>query len=115
MDISIDAITLIGSKVKRLLNATRQISNTNKEAIASDHLDFAPLFILSDVLTNTAVTGSPPIIPDQILAIAFQKISLSLENDDFVIFSAAFPEIIVSRIVITATITDVFITSNAST
>lgn len=114
IDISIAAITLIGSKVKRLLNARRQMSNTNNEAIPSDHLDLAPLCILSEVLTNTAVTGSPPIIPDQILAIAFQKISLSLENDDFVIFSAAFPEIMVSKIVITATIIEVFITSNAS-
>lgn len=105
---------LIGSITKRLLNIKKQIIKTEIAAIAWDRLDVAQLLILSDVLTNTAVTGSPPMIQDQILAIAFHSISLSLENHFFVIFSAAFHEMIVSKTVIIATTSDVLMTAKKS-
>ena len=102
---------LIGNKVNRLLNTIRQIISTDIAAIHCDRFDVAPLFILREVLTKTPVTGSPPIIHDQIFASAFPKISLSFEKFSLVIFSAAFPEMIVSKIVIIAIISDVFISS----
>ncbi|MEI6118164.1 MAG: hypothetical protein WCP92_02725 [bacterium] len=111
IDISIAAMILIGNSVNKLLNTIKQMIHTDIAAIACDRLDFAPLLILSDVLTNTQVTGSPPIIHDQIFAKAFQKISLSLENVFLVIFSAALPEIIVSNIVIIAMMSDVLMSS----
>lgn len=111
IEINMAAMILIGSKVNMLLKINKQISKTHNQAIACDHLDFHQLAILSDVLTKTAVTGSHHMSPDHILAIAFPKISLSFEKGTLVSFSAALPEIIVSKIVITATIIEVLMIS----
>ena len=109
IEINIAAIILIGKSVNHLLNKSSEITRTLIAAIPCDRFDVAQLLMLSAVLTSTAVAGNPPISPDPMFAIAFPRISLSLLNQTFVIFSPIFPEIIVSKMVIIAIIAEVWI------
>jgi len=94
-----------GMYTKMSSNKNRLMSAVRIAAMPADTLCVAQFFILREVLTSTAVEGSPPNSPEPIFASAFHKISFCLLNFCLVVFSPIFPEIMVSRTVIMAMIT----------
>lgn len=100
---SIAAIIGIGRYENALLNNKSEISKANIPTKNDAYLLVAQVFMLNDVLINTAVAGNHQNNPDPIFANPFPSTSLSLLNFWFVCFSASLPEIIVSNIVTIAT------------
>ncbi len=101
--IRIAAMTGIGRSLKKSKSSHPMIRV--KIAVRNAAIRWvAPFFILKAVRTRTAVAGNPQAIPEAIFANPSPNISLSLLKLFFVIFSAIFAEIIVSRIAIMAII-----------
>lgn len=111
MLIKIAAIIGYGRNINPLLNKRSEKMREKSPIINAAYLLFAPESILRLVLTNTAVTGSPPKSHDAIFDIARPKTSFCFENLSFVIFCAICAEIIVSSIAIMATTRDTFMSS----
>lgn len=80
----IAAIIGYGKNMNHLLKRSNEKISVKTHIRKAEYLFFQPDWILRDVLTKTAVTGSQPKMPEAILAMARPNTSFCLEYLSFV-------------------------------